>query len=65
MVELPVLDLVGHLLRGEVSLVAVAMDDELVQPVAVVPVADAFGGQPGEGGSAGRWRRRASAGAAG
>ncbi|WP_139058365.1 hypothetical protein [Streptomyces prasinopilosus] len=52
MVELPVLDLLDDLLRGGVSVVAIAVDDELVPVVAVVSVADAFGGRPGEGGSA-------------
>src|SRR5690606_25147105 len=49
-VALPVRDLLGHLLRGEVSLVAVAVDDELVPALAVVSVTDALMGQPGEGG---------------
>ncbi|MFF8732300.1 hypothetical protein ACF073_38440 [Streptomyces sp. NPDC015171] len=35
MVALPVRDLLGHLLRGEVPLVAVAVDDELVAALAV------------------------------
>lgn len=35
-VALPVLDLLGHLLRGEAPLVAITVDDELVQVLAVV-----------------------------
>lgn len=47
---LPVLDLFGHLLGGQVAVGTVAVDDQLVH--AVLAVGDALGGQPREGGAA-------------
>lgn len=52
MIALPVLDLLGHLLGGQVAVGTVAVDDQLVHAVAVVAVGDALGGQPREGGAA-------------